>query len=62
MPFSLTWRKRIERVCGSCKKIIWFIENSDQIEKMGIESRKMAEDKFDVHKVNEEMLKIMEIT
>jgi glycosyltransferase involved in cell wall biosynthesis len=44
------------------KKMIWFIENSDQIEKMGIESRKMAEDKFDVHKVNEEMLKIMEIT
>jgi glycosyltransferase involved in cell wall biosynthesis len=43
------------------KKMIWFIENSDQIEKMGIESRKIAEDKFDVHKVNEEMLKIMEI-
>jgi hypothetical protein len=41
--------------------MIWFIENSDQIERMGIESRKMAEDKFDVHKVNEEMLKIMEI-
>jgi len=43
------------------KKMIWFIENSDQIGKMGIESRKMAENKFDVHKVNKEMLKIMEI-
>lgn len=43
------------------KKMIWFIENSGQIEKMGIESRKIAEDKFDVHKVNKEMLKIMEI-
>jgi glycosyltransferase involved in cell wall biosynthesis len=43
------------------KKMIWFIKNSDQIEKMGIESRKMVEDKFDVHKVNKEMLKIMEI-
>jgi len=42
-------------------KIIWFIENSDQIGKMGIESRKMAEDKFDVHKINKEMLKIMEL-
>jgi len=41
--------------------MIWFVENSDQIGKMGIESRKMAEDKFDVHKVNEEMLKIMGI-
>jgi len=44
------------------KKMIWFIENSNQIERMGIESRKMAEDKFDVHRVNKEMLKIMEIT
>jgi glycosyltransferase involved in cell wall biosynthesis len=43
------------------KKMIWFIENSGQIGKMGIESRKMVEDKFDVHKVNKEMLKIMEI-
>jgi len=43
------------------KKMIWFIENSGQIGKMGIESRKMAENKFDVHKVNKEMLKIMEI-
>ena len=41
--------------------MIWFIENSDQIGRMGIESRKMVEDKFDVHKVNKEMLKIMEI-
>jgi len=43
------------------KKMIWFIKNSGQIGKMGIESRKMVEDKFDVHKVNKEMLKIMEI-
>ncbi len=43
------------------KKMIWFIENSDQIGGMGIESRKIVEDKFDVHKVNKEMLKIMEI-
>jgi glycosyltransferase involved in cell wall biosynthesis len=43
------------------KKMIWFIENSAQIEQMGAESRKIAEDKFDVHKVNKEMLKIMGI-
>jgi glycosyltransferase involved in cell wall biosynthesis len=41
--------------------IIWFIGHSDQIEKMGLASRKMAEDRFDVRKVNEEMLKIMNI-
>ncbi len=28
---------------------------------MDVESRKISEDKFDVHKVNKEMLKIMNI-
>ena len=42
-------------------KMIWFIENGGQIKKMGLESRRMVEDKFDVHKVNKEMLKIMDI-
>ncbi|KAA0875743.1 glycosyltransferase family 4 protein [Nitrincola tapanii] len=41
------------------KKMIWFIENPDQIEPMGLASRKMAEEKFDVHKVNARMLEIM---
>lgn len=41
------------------KKLIWFIEHPEQIEPMGLASRKMAEDKFDVHKVNARMLEIM---
>ena len=41
--------------------MIWFIRHSDQIKKMGLASRKMVEDKFDVRKVNKEMLKIMDI-
>ena len=41
------------------ERMMWFIENRDQWEKMGSESRKMAEDKFDVHKVNDELLNIM---
>ncbi|CAN8138932.1 galacturonosyltransferase WbtD [uncultured Thiomicrorhabdus sp.] len=41
------------------EKMIWFIENPEQIESMGLASRKMAEDKFDVHKVNARMLEIM---
>lgn len=41
------------------EKMIWFIENSEQIEPMGLASRKMAEEKFDVHKVNARMLEIM---
>jgi glycosyltransferase involved in cell wall biosynthesis len=41
------------------EKIIWFIEHPDQIEPMGLASRKIAEEKFDVHKVNARMLEIM---
>jgi hypothetical protein len=39
--------------------MIWFIEHSEEIELMGLVSRRMAEDKFDVHKVNAKMLEIM---
>lgn len=41
------------------EKMVWFIENPEQIETMGLASRKMAEEKFDVHKVNAQMLEIM---
>jgi glycosyltransferase involved in cell wall biosynthesis len=41
------------------EKMIWFIEHPEQIEAMGLASRKMAEDKFDVSKVNAGMLKVM---
>jgi len=43
------------------ERMIWFIENRDQWQSMGDESRKIAEEKFDVHKVNAEMLRIMGI-
>jgi len=43
------------------KKMIWFIKNSDQIRRMGIESRRMVENRFDVRKINKRMLEIMEI-
>ena len=41
------------------KKMIWFIENQGQIAKMGIASRTMVEENFDVQKVNAKMLNIM---
>ena len=41
------------------EKMIWFIEHPEQIEPMGIESRRMVVEKFDVHKVNVKMLDIM---
>ena len=41
------------------EKMIWYIENEDKIQSMGKESRSIVEDKFDVHKVNKEMLRIL---
>ena len=43
------------------EKMIWFIEHSNQIEPMGIVSRRMVEEKFDVCKVNAKMLDIITI-
>ena len=43
------------------EKMIWFIEHSNQIEPMGIASRRMVEEKFDVCKVNAIMLDMMNL-
>lgn len=43
------------------EKMIWMLEHPDQTEKMGIESRRLAEEKFDVHKVNSILLKALNI-
>jgi glycosyltransferase involved in cell wall biosynthesis len=41
------------------EKMIWFIENQGEWQRMGDISHQMAIEKFDVHKVNQELLKIM---
>jgi glycosyltransferase involved in cell wall biosynthesis len=41
------------------EKMIWFIENPSSIPLMGAASRKMAEEKFDVHKINGKLMQIM---
>ena len=43
------------------EKMIWFLEHPEQIELMGIESRRIVVEKFDVHKVNKKMLDIMDL-
>ena len=43
------------------KKMMWFVEHPEQIGPMGLASRRMAEERFDVHKVNARMLEIMEL-
>ena len=42
-------------------KMLWFIKNQNQINKMGKISRRMIEDKFDVKMINNQLLKLMEI-
>ncbi|MGE4403628.1 MAG: glycosyltransferase family 4 protein [Desulfobulbus sp.] len=39
--------------------MIWFIENSDELQRMAKRSRQMAEKRFDVHKINRELMEIM---
>lgn len=41
------------------ERMIWFIENRDQWERMGKRSRELAEEKYDVHKVNTQLMEIM---
>ncbi|MCF6453894.1 glycosyltransferase family 4 protein [Vibrio sp. MMG022] len=41
------------------ERMIWFIENQEQWSVMGNKSHSIAHEKFDVHKVNAEILKIM---
>ena len=41
------------------EKMIYFIEQPEQIEKMGYESYKIAQDKFDAEKVNQRLLNIL---
>lgn len=41
------------------ERMIWFIENPNEWQRMAEASRAMVQDKFDVHKVNNELMKIM---
>lgn len=43
------------------ERMIWFIEHHGQWQRMGQASRRMAEERFDVHRVNAEMLRIMHL-
>ena len=39
--------------------MIYFIENPEEMTRMGIAGRKLAEEKFNVHKINKKILQIM---
>lgn len=43
------------------ERMIWFVDNEAAVEKMSKESRIICEDKFDVNKINEQMIKVMDL-
>lgn len=43
------------------EKMFYFIENPEEIERMGLESHRLAQNKFDVHEVNRRLQKILSI-
>ena len=43
------------------ERMIWFVENQEQLDTMGKKSRELAENLFDVHQVNNELMKIMNL-
>jgi glycosyltransferase involved in cell wall biosynthesis len=54
----LVEKKNVEQLV---EKMIWFINNKQQWQEMADKSYELAIEKFDVHKVNEELFKIMEL-
>jgi glycosyltransferase involved in cell wall biosynthesis len=59
VPGTNGWLVPKADVDALAERIIWFVQNRDQVESMGRASRKIAEEKFDVNKVNAEMMRIM---
>ena len=51
----------VRDVAALVEKMIWYIENPQQIEVMGRESLRICREKFDVNEVNKVMLRIMGI-
>jgi glycosyltransferase involved in cell wall biosynthesis len=48
-------------VARLAEKMIWFIEHPGEIERMGLASRQIAEEKFDAIKINARILEIMRL-
>jgi len=55
------WLVQKANVEQLAEKMRWFIENPQEWQRMAMASRAMVEDKFEVHKVNKELMSIMEL-
>jgi glycosyltransferase involved in cell wall biosynthesis len=49
----------VRSAAALAEAMIKFIKNPDSIKRMGLESRRLAEERFDVHKVNARMMSIL---
>ena len=49
----------VKDVQALAERMIWFIQNPDSMEQMGRESRRMAEERFDVRIINQQLMEIM---
>lgn len=52
----------INDVTSLAERMIWMLENQDKLERMGYESRRIVEQRFDVRSINEDILRIMGIS
>lgn len=55
------WKVPVADANALAERMIWLIQHREQWDAMGMASRKLAETKFDVEKVNAQMLKILGI-
>lgn len=47
-------------ITALAERMVWFIEHPEEWKRMGLRSRAMAVERYDVHSVNRELLKIMD--
>lgn len=53
------WLVPVKDAESLASKMTWYIENADKISEMGMNSRNIVIEKYDVNLVNEAMLEIM---
>mgnify|MGYP002879628692 CR=1 FL=1 len=53
------WLVPVKNIDALVEKMFWFIENSDKLIAMGVESRHLAEKKFDVNHINADIMRVI---
>ena len=56
------WLVPVKNIDALVEKMFWFIENSDKLMSMGVESRHLVEKKFDVNHINADIMRVIKNT